>query len=255
MTEQDVTAIFHREFNKNYFAGNTRVPPHTHNGIDNLKLSASSLVGLSVGGFTTMQAFTTSGTLPVPDGVDFMYVQLVGGGGSSGASSGGGGNASGGSAAGYAAGLVDVSGQTSISVTVGAGGTAPTSGTVNGNPGGNSSFGSFMTSTGGLGGQFSGAPVAGQNATGGDVNIVGGDSGPGYGFSVSTTTSAGMGGFGGASFFGPGGTGIISQPSTSAVGNPGLVPGSGGGGSSAGSGTPISRAGSVGANGIVIVMY
>ena len=36
--------IFDTE-NKNYYSGNPKVPPHTHNGVDNLKISASNITG------------------------------------------------------------------------------------------------------------------------------------------------------------------------------------------------------------------
>jgi len=93
--------------------------------------------------------FTASGTFNVPTDCRLVYVEVWGAGGS-----GRSGNAAGGQGGGsgsYAAGWVDVSAESTVTVTVGAGGAAAT-GTTNGNNGGNSSFGSFVIAGGGLGG-------------------------------------------------------------------------------------------------------
>lgn len=255
MKEEDVVAIFQREFNKNYFAGNTRVPPHTHNGIDNLKISAANITGfLNGSGFSTFQVFSSSGTF-ITNGTSLAYVQIVGGGGSSAACSGSGGTPSGGSGAGYSAGFVDLSSTTSVSVTIGAGGIAPPSGTNNGNPGGNTTFGSFMTATGGLGGLLSGAVVPGQGATGGDLNINGGDSGHGYSIFVSSITNTGISGCGGSSFFGSGPGPVFSTPTSSNPGTDATIPGTGASGPSASSGSVSSQPGAKGADGIAIIMF
>jgi hypothetical protein len=106
-----------------------------------------------------------TGTFTVPTGFKgFLYVTLVGGGGGggaydSGSSSGGGGGGAG--AIWYRAPVwVDQAVTSSVSVTIGAGGTVTS---TNGNPGGNSTFGSYLTAYGGGGGEG----VSGTINTGG----------------------------------------------------------------------------------------
>lgn len=134
----------------------------------------AALVDVPAGGLTGMQVFTTNGTFTVPDGVTAVRVICVGGGGGAGggaaaeySGSGGGG--------GYSEKIVTglTPGDT-VTVTVGAGGTAGTS-TTNGGTGGTSSFGSHVTAPGGGGGTKS-APTSGAGGnptTTGALNIPG----------------------------------------------------------------------------------
>lgn len=66
ITEQDVKDIFTQMTSANYSAGVPRIPPHRHNGIDNLQIQASDILGLSTGssGFTltTGDVFFSAGT-------------------------------------------------------------------------------------------------------------------------------------------------------------------------------------------------
>ncbi len=39
--ESKIREIIREEFIKNYFNGAPKIPPHTHNGIDNLPINAS----------------------------------------------------------------------------------------------------------------------------------------------------------------------------------------------------------------------
>ena len=45
LTEQQIRQIVKDEMNKNYSSGNPLVPPHTHNGTDNLNINPVDLVG------------------------------------------------------------------------------------------------------------------------------------------------------------------------------------------------------------------
>ncbi|WP_348917828.1 phage tail protein, partial [Escherichia coli] len=136
-------------------------------------------LGLGEGsfGFRNLVAFTTAGVTnwTVPEELRKgrkCYVKVIGGGASGGIGSttasavtcGGGGGGGG-----VAEGLVDLTGINSVSITVGAGG-APVSGiSVNGKNGGSSSFGTYMSASGGYsGGQPSGG--LGAVGVGGTIN-------------------------------------------------------------------------------------
>ncbi len=43
MNEQDVIKIVKRELEQNYKSGAPKVPPHTHNGVDNLKINQTNI--------------------------------------------------------------------------------------------------------------------------------------------------------------------------------------------------------------------
>jgi len=201
-------------------------------------------------GFAAATVFTQSGSFMVPQGVTRLRATVIGGGGGGGTHSvlpsGGGG--AGGRATAWLSGLAPGS---VIPVTVGGGGigaaTAPT-GLVQGPPGGSSSFGNYVSASGGNGG-------AGGTAM---TTCAGGIGGQGYGGSVQEGGGCGSdaiqvglrGGDGG----GPGGgrgtsgavQGIFAQG-----------PGGGGGGAGVnqpgglGNGAP----GGNGFNGLVIVEY
>jgi hypothetical protein len=205
------------------------------------------------------QRFTASGTFTVPEGIDRVFVETIGGGGGGGASgnASGGGTAgnigAGGGAGGYGARLVTgLTPGSSVTVTVGAGGTA--SAAASGGAGGSSSFGAFVSATGGGGGGFgentlaSGGP--GGNGASGDLNIQGGDGGFG-GTNVAPGSSATQSDM--LRIYGRGGVaaGGLSIPSTGGTGASGRGFGTGGAGASGGSGI----AGGVGAGGIVTVRW
>ncbi len=48
--KQQIIDLINQMFNTNYWAGVPKIPPHTHNGIDNLKINASDIEGLTGGG-------------------------------------------------------------------------------------------------------------------------------------------------------------------------------------------------------------
>jgi hypothetical protein len=141
-------------------------------------------------GIRSMQVFTGNGTWSRPTGVRFIHVILVGGGG--GAS----GHGESGAAGGYSERLIDVTGTSSVSVTIGGGG----GGTFYSGPGGNgsaTSFGPFLSASGGHGANRHNQHNGGLSGvgSGGDVNLHQG-SGGGH-----EQRSSGMGGstyFGGA---------------------------------------------------------
>ena len=117
-------------------------------------------------GIQGMQVFTGSGTWNRPDGVRYIKVQVQAGAG------GGSGHGEGGGAGGYAERFLDVTGISSVSVTVGGGGSGNYYSGV-GNDGGTSSFGPYVSAGGGHGAnrqnQHSGG-VSGAGS-GGNLNL------------------------------------------------------------------------------------
>ncbi|MCA8242819.1 hypothetical protein [Burkholderia sp. AU32262] len=213
-------------------------------------------LGQAVGRLLNVQVFSTVGTTtytPTP-GTASIIVEGVGGGGSGGGCAATGASqisvGSGGGAGAYGKTRI-TSGFAGTAVTIGAGG-APASGFAS-NPGGSSSFGSFMTLPGGLGGTSAG-PTSAPYFTG--VNTSSAPSGysmigtPGSsgGISVALSTTAGYGAAGGASVFGPGG-----GPGTINInGLPSPSQGAGGGGTMLGP-SQSAVAGGRGGGGLIVV--
>lgn len=193
-------------------------------------------------GFSAQSVFTSSGSFTVPAGVRALRVRAVGGGG------GGAGCATGqaggcGGAGGYAEGIYAVTPGQSIAVVIGAGGTGGATGSNPGTWGGTTSFGAFLSATGGVGGTNTGAQWsggAGGTATGGAINIVGSYGADGAGSVPSVN------GLGGASLFG--GAGRAARGG----GTPAVATGYGSGGGGA---YDTAAAGGNGAPGIVIIEY
>lgn len=177
------------------------------------------------GSVSFVAAGVTSWTVPLAMqlGIIKPKVTVIGGGGSGSrldAAAGGGGGAGGASI-----GIVDLTGVTSVSVTVGAGGAATTAAGA-GNVGSSSSFGAFHSATGGQP-----APAAGGGGDGGSGvggNIINPD-GCGGG-AAATGTSAGRytSGAGGGSILAGAGRG--RENNVAAAGLPGKHGGGGGGG-------------------------
>ena len=206
---------------------------------DALVFKASGVGALS-GGLVSVQILFASGTWNKPAGISSTLIRLVGaGGGGSGAAASN--RGSGGGGGGYSEDLIDVTGTSSETVTIGAGGAGGAAGANAGSAGGTTSFGAFVSATGGGGGspgsQQSGG-AGGAGASGGGLNATGN---PGH----MSLTGETMGQNGGGSLLGGGGQGRDAQV--------GLTGGAHGGGGASGSGTSIARAGGAGADGIIIV--
>jgi len=123
----------------------------------------------SQGNISSMQVFTSGGTWNKPSGVRYIHVQVIGGGG------GGSGHGESGGSGGYSEEIIDVSGISSVSVSV----SGESNGTYyrgGGGNGGSSSFGSYLSASGGYGAnrnnQHSGG--LGGVGSGGNLNIYGG---------------------------------------------------------------------------------
>lgn len=206
---------------------------------------SSTLSKLAIG--TTGQVLTVSGGLPVwgsgasnlqtftsgtstwtkPGSGTMAFAQCYGGGGSGGRQTSGAGGGGGGGGGGYNAAYFPLASLSATeTVTIGAGGTAITSGASSGNAGGTSSFGSHLFAYGGGGG----AQASGGGGGGGG----GGTNGTG------TTASSSSGGFGGLGW-GNVAVGFGSNPTTGGSGAAqtadGLGSGYGGGGGGGGGGS------------------
>ena len=180
--------------------------------------NAGSAIEIGDSGLVSCQYFTGSGTYTKPAGIKRIRVQLVGGGG------GGCGYAESGGSGGYAEEIIDATSITTVTVTVGTGGGGVAYHSAAGN-GGATSFGSYLSATGGHGANRQGSHSGGAPGvgSGGNVNMFGGGGG-GHDGNASHP--------GAASYFGGGDLGAH----TGQAGYPGSheahgAPGSGGTGS------------------------
>ena len=234
-------------------------------------IDGSNLTGTSAG-LQSMNVYTTPGTATwtKPSGITKVKVIVTGGGG--GCSAVGGNRAddigAGGAAGGTAIKIIDVSSISSVTVTVGMGGTATpynynenVSNTTSPNDGAPSSFGSHCSATGGNAGRSYYTDNAGVTGhaipgvgSGGDINIRGG-----YGDlpTLNMSVPAGIpGGLGGVSFWGGPGRGAMDDNFTggsndiSGGGSTGNSAGAYGSGGSAGS---RDFTGGAGTHGVVVV--
>lgn len=158
-----------------------------------------------------------------------------GGGGARGNAASGGGGAG----AGTAYGVLDLTGVTSVTITVGVGGAGAITNNTAGSPGGTSSIGAFASSPGALGGVPLGR-VEGSTPVGGSLNVRGGS-----GANANPDLASG-GGAGGDSRYGQGG--ISGTASLDSLSGSGYGSGGAGGGASGKSGAP-------GANGLIRIKW
>jgi len=196
-------------------------------------------------GFSSLQAFTSSGSFTVPAGVTRLRVNVIGGGGAGGSSSvgPGGGGGAGGSALTILTGLTPGS---IIPVTVGAGGTASSGST--GGAGGTSSFGTYISATGGSGGL--GGTTYGPMAGGAGGAGVGGTVNNSGSYGTDCILSAARGGDGGGPGNGRGTTGALTGYAGQGYGG-----GGGGGGSNSTVGSGSGALGGNGGAGLVTVEF
>jgi hypothetical protein len=172
---------------------------------------------------TDVQTFDTSGTWTKPSSGSMARIQVWGGGGG-GARNGSavGNGSSGGGGGGYNEVTVPLSILgSSVSITIGAGGTGRTGSTGDGNEGGSSQFGTLIGASGGSGGITLSSSVSGgvpfkaetttpinsgtgifsggdsNRATSGGGSVFGGGGGGGSGTNLTTTNTGGISGYAG----------------------------------------------------------
>ena len=232
--DQLLTALRALLLSRNNPFGDIKSDGTVPTALENLGLGASAF------GLQNIVVFNTAGvsTWDVPEILRQgrkCQVTVIGGGASGGAASDSTKRGGGGGGGGHSKSLLDLTGVSSVTVTVGAGGAGVATG--NGATGGSSSFGSYLSATGGQYG-YGGASTSGGssgNGAGGDVN-----QGLGWGTDGSAN-AASCGGNGG----GPGGRG------SSGGGLDASGYGGGGGGITA---NGSNKSGS-GKNGIVIIEW
>ena len=145
------------------------------------------------GNLINIKSFPVSGTWTNP-GASKVHVKLIGGGG------GGAGYCESGGAGCYAEGLYDVSGVSTVAVTVGGGGTYTYYYSAAGQ-GGTSSFGGYLSAIGGYGAnqQYSHSGGHGGNSASGQQFFVQGGAGCGH---INSVGHGAVGSIGGAGYFG-----------------------------------------------------
>ena len=203
------------------------------------------LPSLRPGFASGVQSFSSSGNFVIPAGVTQVEVEVWGGGSGSYASVPGlpsGGGAGGGYAKKLVTGLLP--GQI-VSVTVGAGGAAGSTGGGTAGPGGTSSFGQFVNATGGSL-NYLATPSAPENGAtppgigvGGDVNFAG---------SAGQAGILNQGGMGGASPIG-------GAQNSGTTGNVGSFPGGGAAGAGTGATGNAAFNGAAGGGGLVVIRW
>lgn len=156
-------------------SASTLLPNPSGNAGKAIKSNGSSYI-YDVTGVKNVYVYTSPGTYTPSSGTRLVYVRCVGAGG------GGSGYGESGGSGGYAEGFISMSGVSSVNITIGSGG-QPTYYSGGASAGTTTSFGSFMTCTGGNGANSShqhcgGLPGVGS---GGQISLYGGG-GTGHGY-------------------------------------------------------------------------
>lgn len=212
----------------------------------------------------TTQVFTASGTYTPRTGLIYAVIDCVGGGGSGAGGTSASGRidaGAGGHGGNYSRAIATAAAiGASQTVTIGAGGTAPSAGNTNGGAGGQTSFGAICVANGGGGGNYGavgqiptpGAPgAAGTGSVFAHVN--GNSGGGGVNQSIITVINANSNP-GGASGMGMGGARpAVAASTATATGTAAIANTGGGGGGGMGNNTATTFAGGNGGSGIVIV--
>lgn len=231
---------------------------------ESVQAALAALGAFAADGYQNMTVFDVPGVTEwtVPDvlrkGLRNAFVLVLGsgggGGGSTATSSGNLSMGGGGAAGGWSVGLLDLSDVFSITVTIAEGGAAGVGGTSNPGDGSTSSFGTYLSATGGTGGRSVGAGTSATFAGSGNTPGVGiggdmrGDGSPGQ-LGARLTGNDGYAGHGGSSLLGGAGAGRQSLGD----GSDGVLGGGGGGGLSF-NGAAAQHGGS-GGDGIIIVRW
>lgn len=224
--------------------------------LSDLSSASTSRDNLFVFGVIRIQKFTASGTYTPHAKMQYCIVEAVGGGGSAGGVAGTSPTnvtSSGGASGSFSMGLhtpADIG--ASKTVTIGAGGAAPTAGANAGNAGGTTSLGTLVVAPGGGGGPGGstgtvGATVGIPGGVGtGNILAIDGMAGGGGSFAPSGSVPGVFGGFGGASRLSG-----SARVRYRAAGLAGLS--YGGGGAGAMTDQTANLAGGAGADGVVII--
>lgn len=159
LTPTQVTAMLNNMVGDSGSGGTKGLVPAPASGDATKYLKGDGTWGAATGTVTTdVQTFTSSGTWNKPSGKTWALIECWGGGGAGGkGASGSAGGGGGGGAYVYRQILLS-SLSSAVTVSIGQGGSSETSANTNGDSGGNTTFGSYVTAYGGAGG-------AGTNTT------------------------------------------------------------------------------------------
>jgi len=211
----------------------------------NLQLVETLPANVSASGRLLNISLVTSSGAYTPTAGATTLIALAVGGGAAGGGSPANGTGAGGGAGAFIIHKMSLTGVSSVSVTIGAGGAASSG--ANGGNGGATSFGSYFTAGGGLGGQAAQSTGVNNNGQGG---LGGTPTGGTWAFNGNPGDSSGYdhGGNGGPSPLGAAGLGVnVTTTPTTLPGGAALQYGAGGGGCDAGTGPQTGGNGAPGA--------
>jgi hypothetical protein len=196
------------------------------------------------------EIFTSSGTFTVPAGVTKVKVRSVGGGAGGEYANGSPSVGVGGGSGAYIEEIIDLTGVSTVTVTIGAAGQGGVSSSATAaTAGGDTTFGAYHTAGGGQ------VDTTGGTATGGDLNIPGGNGTYGAIATIAGTNRLVISGRGGSNPLGQGGNSAVANYGAQVDGNTGAGYGGGGSGGATPGGTADGSDGGAGKPGIVIVEW